>query len=372
MPLTKFNEDDILHVCGLQNTGSICYLNSFVQSLLSCTSITRFFLDNRDRYTTSNNKVALAYIKLIDALIAFRDLRGITRPGNDPELLEVYNKIQLKNNNFSRPVTLSGSGIFHEIMSIIKSKYPNKKFGAGQEDSGEGLTLFLDAIDDPKLYDQFMHNVQARIYCTYCKKDISANNDKSCIFEVPQKLLGFSVNPDSEPVEFEDPLNMHIRQSISMLNDYKCPECKNNKCFIIYSLAGTSSLITVMFNKFMSKKNISYPPDIYFPIDSGKFIQYKAVASVEHSGHGGGGHYWAKCLRRNINNGVNIHELNDARVSASDMEPCRESYIIFYHYMGEVSTPSEPINVKLTVECKRLISNIPDVTDMSDDPMDIN
>ena len=299
----------MLKTCGLVNTGAICYLNSFLQSLMSCTSLTEFFLENEEKFTKEENKVALEYIKLLKAV------------GDSKSYSDIINPV----------------GVFREVIIATKKKFPDKHFGRGQEDSGEGLHLFLDAIDSKELYKFFMYKYVVKIWCFTCVKQISEKKDESCVLEIPTYFSKLDVNDDSEDVKDVDPLNAHIRQYISVLDDYTCPCCKLQKCCRIYQLAHAPEIITIMFSKFYEKSNIEFPPVLSFPAINDTTLEYKMVAKVEHSGGRGGGHYWAHCYRDGEPEPggqepkKRMYELNDRTVNQGTNTPTRESYIVFYH-----------------------------------------
>lgn len=309
MSLHKFDEKKMLKTCGLINTGAICYLNSFLQSLMSCTSLTEFFLANEEKFNKEENRVALEYIKLLKVVSDSKTYSDIIDP----------------------------SGVFREVIIATNKKFPDKKFGWDQEDSGEGLHLFLDAIDSKELYKYFMYKYAVKIWCLTCVKPISEKKDESCVLEIPPHFSGLVVNDDSEDVKKVNPLNAHIRQYISVLDDYTCPGCKLQKCCRIYQLASAPEIITVMFNKFFKKSNIAFPPTLSFPSVNNTTLEYKMVAKVEHSGSSHGGHYWAHCYRdgepefEEPKPKKGMYELNDRNVSHGTNTPTRESYIVFYH-----------------------------------------
>lgn len=317
MPLHKFDESKMLKTCGLVNNGVICYLNSFLQSLMSCTSLTTFFLDNEEKFTNEDNKVAIEYIKLLKTVKDVKTYADVISPVNVAKSV---------------------------IISYIK-KNPDKKFGKGQEDAGEALTLFLDSIDSKDLYKFFMYKYIVKLWCLTCVEQISESVDESCIIEVPLKFGGFVIEDDSESIKEQDPLNSHIRQYMSVLDDYTCSKCKKQKCCKIYQLVCVPEIITVMFNKFTEKSNIQFPEQMEFPASNSTTLTYKMVAKIEHSGSTNGGHYWAHCFRKGELDNLDkptpdtetpvvkkqMYNLNDSSVSAGDMKPSRESYIIFYH-----------------------------------------
>ena len=186
MKIIPFNHKKTIKTCGLMNFGSICYLNSFIQSLLSCTCITEFFLSNEIKFVSDNNRVAVEYIKLL------KDIMNTTN----------YNTV------------LNPGGLFNSLTTIINRKYTKKIFGRGQEDSGEAIHYFLDSIDDENLYKMFKCRYIVKIWCTKCCKEISSSIDESCMIEIPQNFNKMTFNNSTSINEF-------IRQHVSILSDYK-------------------------------------------------------------------------------------------------------------------------------------------------------
>lgn len=306
MSLVKFDEKRTLSPCGLINTGAICYLNSFLQSLMSCTSLTAFFLSNEERFISEGNLVAIEYVNLIKHVREAKTHGQIFNPTN----------------------------IFQSIISATKKKFPNKQFGRGQEDSGEGLHLFLDAIDCPELYKLFMYRYVVKIWCLTCIKEISGTTDESCVLEIPPNYSGLEAGDDGD--KKIDPLNAHVRQYMSMLDDYTCPTCKQQKCCRIYQLACVPEIITIMFNKFFTKSHLLFPDTLSFPASPTTTVDYRIVATIEHSGGQSGGHYWARCLRAAVGTDTEackIYTLNDTSIGPGTFEPTQSSYILFYHSM---------------------------------------
>jgi ubiquitin C-terminal hydrolase len=307
MSLSKFDYDKMLKTCGLINTGALCYLNSLIQSLMSCTSLTDFFLKKEETFIKEENKVALEYIKILKKL----------------KNIESYND------------TINIVGLSHEIIKFSNKRKDNIQMGYGQEDSGEGLTLFLEAINNEELYQFFMYKYIVSIWCTNCIKLISEKTDESCILEVPLHFSGL-IFDDKEKTNI-DPLNAHIYQYLNILEDYTCHICKLNKCYRIYQLVSAPEIITIMFNKYFKKPNIDFKNTLTFPSHNDINIEYKIVAQIEHKGNMNGGHYWSHCFRigepdKNSNEPIKkMYKLNDIVVEHGTDKPSKDSYFVFYH-----------------------------------------
>ena len=269
-------------------------MNSLIQSLVSCTPVVDYFLNNEEMYRKQNNQVACQFINLIKAVKA-------------------ENK------------RVNPAGVVAAVIRVTKQKYPNKRYGRGQEDSGECLHLFLDAIDDEELYQYFMHRYLVKTWCLDCVAVLSEKKDESCVINV-YKLSGFMASSDSETL---DKLNLHIKQNMSVLEDYKCNKCEGKRCCRIYQLVKSPTVLTIMFNKFIKKSVIPFSQTLEFPSATGGELNYKLVSQIEHIGNARGGHYISISLR-NFDRRIVSFLGNDMAVKPMQMRPTGNSYILFY------------------------------------------
>lgn len=279
---------------GLKNQGSLCYFNSVIQSMMTCTSVVDLFLEKKKTWEDEKNEVALEFVNLI----------------NQPD--------QKKD----------ASPLIKKIIEVSRRSNPGKTFGRGQEDSGECLLTILDTIDDEELYSYFNSRYLVNTWCLKCSSKLSVKEDNLHIVQIPPVLCG---------TEKKGGINSHIKQNVSVLEDYKCRKCSKSSCCRIYQLTRSPNVMTVMFNKFFKKKEVNFPQELAFPGIDRPFLRYKLVSKIEHIGNSRGGHYISHCLRSEREKKVLQEQIclfNDMRISAGNFLPTRNTYMLFYHIIA--------------------------------------
>lgn len=289
MSLSKYDVEYIPQPCGLRNSGAICYLNSMLQVLLSCSAFNQYMLENRDEYeelAKTGNKLGMSYIKLLDDCdIQYADSANF--------------KIKVNN----------GSSILRElIVARQKNEFKSNLLHHRQEDFHEGLTFFIEtlALDDSEresgVSDIFSIRYRLKIQCRQCKY----NKDG------PKAPPNVMFNLFEEDPVLQDALNSkeaienYIKRHVNIPEDYKCDKCKAENKVVskkvtrnvlqVYSLARLSDVIILVFNKYFVKKEKYFPLALDFPSRDGN-LHYEVVSQVEHYGNQRGGHYLVKCRR---------------------------------------------------------------------------
>lgn len=395
LSLVEYNPGSTLPACGMVNLGATCYFNSFIQSMLSCSAINEHFLFNEERYTREKNLVALSYIQLIKRIKTFDEKKNISQPNSPQRQSSPKNKKSINDNKthllkseqtrLKRRLTIqerrrqeielrrrlhqerittarkaalrrnvknviSPINVFRSMVEVYRAKNTQSKnaqsFGIGQEDSGEALHIFLDAINDPELYKMFTCKYKVSVCCRKCRHISNPVPDKLCIIDVPNDFQEMTIISNSQHKTThkdnkEVPcFNEHLKQYTSGVGDYRCAECKTvGSCFRFHQLCHAPSVIVIMFNKFYNKKNIRFTPVIQFPGINNDIIKYSLIAKIEHSGGMRGGHYWANCLRSSPGdkNKLDVFTLNDTTISPGTMSPTPNSYVLFYHHTETTS-----------------------------------
>lgn len=289
---------------GLNNPNTLCYFNSLLQAIMSCTAPMQYMLEwpKHDRTAKTDNK-------------------------SDNPLWNIYHTFML---NAMTETTLPKSAI--NIIDALKYKIislKKSKFGNGQEDVGEGFHLLLDCMGDDEYAQHFMHRYEHDIYCPDCKKIVSSKSDTSFHLEIPPNYTSAIVEwCDDEKINYSGPLNQYMRHHVTILNDFKCNICnKTNRMIRLSHLVLVPNVLVVQFNKFAGKFITPCPDTLTFPSIGNKGpLNFKLVAKIEHSGNMGGGHYMTHALREK-----GIYLFNDSSVGGGNFDNSPNTYICFYH-----------------------------------------
>jgi uncharacterized UBP type Zn finger protein len=312
--LIPYNDKFVPTPFGLYNTGVICYFNTLLQSLMSCSSLNHYFLINENMFKQNNNYLAILYINLL--------------------------KQNLNNRNNNRPV-FNSSAILNQLILMYRQKN-NNNIGSGQEDIGEFLIFFLDTINNKYIEKLFIHKYQCDILCMNCKKVHNIPNDLSFQFEIPLDTqdsyeMDYLYKYKTNAID----ISKYIRNNVSHIRNTICSNCKvENQLVKMSRLKYIPTILVINFNKYKHKKLFQFPTFIEYTnaLLKKKYI-FIIISSAEQSGSTIGGHYVCKAKRKVIN-GTNIESkvflFNDISYQESDILPTLNSYIIFYHFHSSI------------------------------------
>ena len=309
--MIEFNNNYLVYPFGLYNNSIICYFNSVLQVLFTCTSMNEYLLNNIEKF--ENQKFIMLYIKILQTHL------NLTEQGNN----------KLENLNLL---------LFNEFLNTIKIKFKNNKFGYNQEDCDELLVLILDIINDKYIYNLFTHKYICNIYCKNCKSIQSIQEDKSIKFELDKNAI------NSNYLSYKIDKNLHninkyLRNNYSELSNFKCNKCNKQNSIKLNRLLTTPTILMITFNKYLLKENINYPYELYFiNKEIKKNYRYKLISTIEHSGTVNYGHYISKCYRKNTINKstdskTSVYTLNDQSYELSNFKSHINTYILVYHYV---------------------------------------
>lgn len=276
----------VIVLTGLNNTGAICWCNSLMQSLLSCSSFNQKML----KYATNlrSNDIANTYV---DALRISQLPRDIEKNGN---------KIQCQQNDAYRLYTLS-SNIIGALINVMTKKKRQFTFGRQQECVQEAITLILDMLDFKPITNLFIVRYARLIRCQQCQKITSCEKDT----DKENTFVDYHIGTSN--ARSSDDFIKRIISFKSPVSDYKCEKCNKNagNTVRVEELRLVREIITIVLkDRYFDgltmlgpRRQIWFPRQFRIGGANGAEFHYKLVAVMEHSGGLGGGHYWATVLR---------------------------------------------------------------------------
>jgi ubiquitin C-terminal hydrolase len=298
-------------IFGLNNTGTLCYLNSLVQSLAACPSFVKTILDHEDEFKANPDKLGW-------------------------ELMQIFNKYRAPGSvgNGVRIKTDTTTQVLQALQKNRKANGHITNLGTNtQEDVFEGLKFIVEALDTcfdkPTFQNLFDVRYRQTIRCCNCG-DTRDVDRSACPAEI---MINMS---ESDPMlqnslDTRDDVEKYINLHMHYPDDYRCEKCPTKNCDDVrkiqqfYSLARVSSILILSFHDNQqrlinktTKQTRFFPNQIQIKgID--KTLNYRVVAQIEQMGSLGGGHYTAKCLRPRPS-GLSQMRLTAARNALKDTQ----------------------------------------------------
>lgn len=320
---------------GLNNTGVICYFNSFLQLFASCTAFTRQVLLNAEYLRRTRTGAAMvaycsAYAR-IDPDTGAISARATPAPD----------------------IAFMSSRVLAAFVTDLAERRPHIRIGGGQECASEVIDCICemlqlaapgsdnDKIDltDSPVTNTMLHRYTCRLHCLACRAAKPVPTDSA----IPIRLFHFDrlkVQPGT-PAEFASALRRRI--DVEERPDYKCEACGDHvRTIRVYNLEVVPEIILCMFNLFVeypggARRARYFPDEFSLPAIGGGTLDYQLVGQIEHAGSMAGGHYWAHGRRASDA----VCMLNDFGVSPSVLMPTPGTFLIAYHYVGQSPAPAE-------------------------------
>jgi len=290
---------------GLNNNGALCYMNSFMQALLSCTSFT-------DAVRASSE---------MDATETGRAVKEFVAAAFGPAPIATTSRILIA------------------LVNDLQARKPGalKYFGSGQQSASEFCDLLLEMIERPggptgmdhPVSRLFYHRSRCRVFCRSCEAAGAKNPGGDEV--VDTKSMYFYGHYDGiRPVTSQE-FSENILYHVSPVEDYRCERCNaKGGALRMYRITFVPEIFICHFNLYQTRAARYFPLQMRIPSGAGE-IPYRLVGQVEHSGGLGGGHYTARVERRDAQNRVATHRANDSAVSAAEFGPSHLTYILVYH-----------------------------------------
>lgn len=283
---------------GFDNLGATCYFNSLLQALLSCSNLTKAFIQIELNDSPSAG-LALIYKNMCSKLDQLNQHRaGI---------------------------------LWKSFMKSISKR--TDSLDASQQCAGEALRLFLEALSldlgqclgqgTPKvtIVDRlFYHRMAHIIQCCECLELTNQYSVDAILHVTIESIDKF------QALEAGSDARLCFEQD-TLLKDYQCQSCKTRGLATKKErLVMVPEILTVMIKRYNNKgQKLTQLVQLPEVLQIGPH-SYKAVAQIEHQGSLSGGHYWANCLRR-----TGWYTLNDTSCSKSEgFRPSGSTYITFY------------------------------------------
>ena len=283
----------------LHNVGNLCYLNSWIQSVLSCKPFTNILEEiekSPSRYEKSN--------ELVKAMVDGHKNKSPTMSGN----------------------------VYYALLSMMKKKGAKFNFIAGQqEDASEVFHLIIDMMENKKFEELFRIKIGVIIYCVKKNQRISEKQDLVLQIDIPI--------PDNQlsEKEWNKYIEKFLKVNKEVLNPSKgkngttegiiCKACKeyhdlNRITYIDY----INSIIVICFLKYNKKTDSYYPKNFKLIAEDDQEIVFEAVSQIDHFGDQSGGHYTATVKRNDKN-----YLCNDGQINLKDdIIPDKNTYMVFY------------------------------------------
>lgn len=307
--LISYNTKFVPHPFGLTNSGAICWFNSLIQSLLSCSSLNETLIKNESKF--KSNSILNHYQNILKF--------GLT---SNMDKVNSTNKIFTGQDHVA---------IIELIKKIQKQSLFKVKLSSGNQDANEGLVLIIDAINNQTITELFQLRYRTFIRCLSCKhthESSSTNGDINVTIDIAMDI--FDEKANDHQIIIQNYISNHNEY---IDNGYVCTNCNVvGNSVRVARLTMLPEILVLLFKKYTNvksrttavKKNIKFPEHLTFNENK---LNYKLVAHCEHSGSLGGGHYWAVALRQ-----AGIYNLNDTSTTISKFNSTPGSYLVFYHY----------------------------------------
>ncbi len=327
--LLPYNARFISSGNGFINLSNICYFNSLLQCILSCSAIFETLELSKDSEHIKRNPLLDKLIKLNHSALA------------------------------GESISTSNINIWRDLVTYSKQRKSGTKINDrlddhSQQDMHEGLLFLLDTLTDHshEIRRLFEHRHNIKILCPACKKYVVNKYENNLVFEVQPDLKSEQHQEFQALDQFYNtvrPLGEFLRKQNDYVDhDFICPnaECKSRGIkFKTTELSMIPEILPIVLKKYGQKVNTTFPEKLQFTLIGGrKKLVYELVAQCEHLGNMHGGHYYAICKRRVKSFNVEGRPvdklewltLNDGHVSAGTPGPTANTYMIFYHFKEQI------------------------------------
>lgn len=306
--MDNFDVSKLFEPFGLRNIGAICYMNSLIQAMISCTSFTKAVLANKEY---------LHKTELGQALFEFVSDILSTDADAEPKT----------------DISAHSSKIVTALLHELQKRQPKIKYANGQECASEGLSLVLMMLEDPEVsIDKIATNPISKLFTSQYSKIIECTKCEHRVNTVEYKTqhLIYEVK-----VQKDVPDRIFFPISNSKLEGYKCDKCESiDTCEETIRISRISEIIVVTnmmligYRSGTGQSPIMDTPSGFGIPNGDKVITFGKVAQIEQMGSQHSGHYTAAGARK----GRIPYLFDDQRVGRlRGLGPTPNTFMTFYH-----------------------------------------
>ena len=320
-------------LCGLENLGNTCYMNSVLQCLSINKDLRDYYIEHQSvKHLTENDTkiLSIEYYKLLNTL--WNNENGYVSPKQFHRLIVVMS-MKLSSGEFRVGRQCDAheflTFLLEQLHNTIKKEITAKIKGTVKNDLDK---MALESMKCWKLYYEKEYSHIVKLYTgQYCSTVSCTNEDikDSCNYD-PFNTLCLDI-PNKSDITLYDCFEQFT--SFEKLIDYNADGNKYYRKIRIFNLP---KYLIISFKRFKDNQKITnfidFPLvnlelDKYYNGYNKNRYNYNLMAICNHDGGVGGGHYYAYVKHDTL-----WYNMNDSRVSEIPENKIKTSsaYILFY------------------------------------------